>query len=1057
MKQITNWSQATVFDCETNGLLKEAVLYHVLSFQMKGKENPSSIPGEVKDRLINFFKWHLDNKVPVVAHNAILYDIPVAEKILGLDLSELMVIDTLPLSWYLNVNRKQHGLDSFHSDYGIEKPKIEDWSNLSYEEYQHRCQEDVRINVALWEDFKERLIDMYTKAKDAIDAGLVGGKRVSDDEVIYIDRLKGIPVEQHIDQILTFLMGKMDTYRLQEKRGFLMDVEHLLMKDKEFDEKINSVKTELESVMPMVPEYTKRKKPKELFKKNGDYSVSGAKWIELVRKYKEKELDEHGNQIVIISDNEIKDSEGRVRSADFIEEFKEITKYKPANANSVDQIKSLLYSHGWVPESFNEVDDEPAIEKWIANGKRWKDKPPKRKVPQVTIKGEDGKELCPSVERLAEDVPQIKLYSNYNLVKHRSGVIKGFLKNMDPDTHHIEASIGGLTNTLRVCHRNVVNLVGVDKPYGEDIRGAFIAGEGNIALGSDLSSLEDRVKHHFMIPHDPEYVKTMMASDFDPHILMALVAKFITQEEFDAFKADKDHAPKHVKSARKSGKSCLPVDNTQVLTKQGWKWFHELNENDVVYGIDGDFVKETVILDSVNYTDSSVYSLKVGSWEVESTGNHRWLVDKQIHSRKNRRVERIYSTTENITASMNIITSGEYVGGESNTSELEASLIGWILSDGHLDVSKASGKTSQGLDGRRQWVKCSVAQSKRKFYSEIKETLVKLGADFTEITRDIDDVVSFKLSSPWIRDFLNKVGLPLENKHNINYEKWILSLSKESLKSFFESFFKGDGGTSEKSVKFKTKKIYQKPGKISEAIKLTMNLLGMNTLTNKNSSNGMLVIRGQNRKHIGCQRIKREYVRNSEVFCLTTGLGNFIIRQGGVITITGNCNYASQYNAGGPTIAKTAGVSEAEGYLLHEAYWGLNWSIKKIAEEQVVIETCRNIRDPLKWLINPINGMLYNIRKEGDIFSTLCQGTGSFFFDMWIDNVLNAMYNVFKMKTISLQMHDEGVWVFKDTDKFRKIFYKFVDDAIKKVNVDYLLRRELACDIQFGNRYSEIH
>ena len=724
MKQITNWSQATVFDCETNGLLKEAVLYHVLSFQMKGKENPSSIPGEVKDRLINFFKWHLDNKVPVVAHNAILYDIPVAEKLLGLDLSELMVIDTLPLSWYLNVNRKQHGLDSFHADYGIEKPKIEDWSNLSYEQYQHRCQEDVRINVALWEDFKERLVDMYTKAKDAIDSCLVGGKRVSDDEVIYLDRLKGLPVDQHIDTILTFLMGKMDTYRLQEKRGFLLDVEHLTLKDKEFNEKINSVKKELESVMPMVPDYTKRKKPKELFKQNGEYSVSGAKWIELVRKYKEKELDEHGNQIVIISDNEIKDSEGRVRAADFIEEFKEITKYKPANANSVDQIKSLLYSHGWVPESFDEVDDKPAIEKWIANGKRWKDKPPKRKVPQVTIKGEDGKELCPSVERLAEDVPQIKLYSNYNLVKHRSGVIKGFLKNMDHDTHHIEASIGGLTNTLRVCHRNVVNLVGVDKPYGEDIRGSFIAGEGNIALGSDLSSLEDRVKHHFMIPHDPEYVKTMMAPDFDPHILMALVAKFITQEEFDAFKLDKDHAPKHVKSARKSGKST---------------------------------------------------------------------------------------------------------------------------------------------------------------------------------------------------------------------------------------------------------------------------------------------------------------------------------------------NYASQYNAGAPTISKTAGVSEAKGYMLHEAYWELNWSIKKIAEEQVVIETCRNIREPLKWLINPINGMLYNIRKEGDIFSTLCQGTGSFFFDMWIDNVLNAMYDLFKMKTISLQMHDELVLVFKDTDKFRKIFYKIVDDAIKKVNINYLLRRDLACDIQFGHRYSEIH
>src|SRR5690606_36638358 len=151
-----------------------------------------------------------EKKIQIVMHSGISYDVPLAEKILGIDLSELMLIDSLALSWYLNPNRPKHDLDSLHADYGIEKPKIDDWENLSYEEYEHRCQEDVNINKALWEVLKARLVDMYTIAQAQINAGNVGGKRMSEDEEIYLDQFVGSSVDEAIDRLLTFLMFKMD-------------------------------------------------------------------------------------------------------------------------------------------------------------------------------------------------------------------------------------------------------------------------------------------------------------------------------------------------------------------------------------------------------------------------------------------------------------------------------------------------------------------------------------------------------------------------------------------------------------------------------------------------------------------------------------------------------------------------------------------------------------------------------------------------------------------------------------------------------------------------------
>lgn len=699
MKQITNWRKATVADIEADALLDEATKIHVLSYHLFGG-NAGSLSGSELERVVKFFNYHLDNKIPVVMHNGISYDIPLVEKLLGLDLSNLMVIDTLSLSWYLNTERNSHGLDSFFEDYGIAKPKIDDWENLTYEEYKYRCEEDVKINVALWEDFKDRLFYMYSEVKIAVDKGLADGTR-TDGEVCYLDQYKNSStVDEYIDRILTFLMFKADCARLKEKTKWKVDEPSLDGLIESLSEVIEGAKQELEAVMPPVAQFEEKKRPKKPYKQNGELSATGKAWEERLSRVGEK--DDSGNVIIERLD---------------VDTIRILKGYEPPNINSHQQIKDFLFSKGWKPRNFKFVKDEEAQQAWADSGFKPHLKPKPRAIPQISVEGEEGKELCPSVLELAEQVPEIMAYAKYTTIKHRLDMCKGF-KSALREGGYLCARVGGYTNTLREKHRELVNLPSVKKPYGKEIRGILIAENRRVLLGSDMSSLEDRVKHHFMIPHDPDYVSTMMAPDYDPHLSTALASGLIT-------------------------------------------------EADMI----------------------------------------------------------------------------EYKAGNKKPSVV---------------VARSIGKST---------------------------------------------------------------------------------------------------------------------------------------------------------------------------------------------------NYAAVYGSGAETLSKTSGMSVVQAKISLEGYWKLNWSVKAIAEEQCVIDDNRGNM----WLVNPINGFAYSLRSDKDRFSTLCQGTGSFFFDMWVDEILERMFDKFGVKRLNGAFHDEYITSFGDTIENRKAMEDITNSAIDTINQRYKLRRQLGCEVQFGNRYADIH
>jgi hypothetical protein len=172
---------------------------------------------------------------------------------------------------------------------------------------------------------------------------------------------------------------------------------------------------------------------------------------------------------------------------------------------------------GWEPATFRYIKEDDGTE---------------RKIPQVKLS--DSPDLCPSVLELIEDNPAVKELEGLSIVKHRIGVLEGFLKNVDEEGF-LQARVQGFTNTLRFKHTEIVNLPTLDKPWGKEIRGCLVARDGYELVGTDMVSLEDTTKKHFMYFYDPEYVKEMSVAGFDPHLDLAKRAGAVSADDVSLF------------------------------------------------------------------------------------------------------------------------------------------------------------------------------------------------------------------------------------------------------------------------------------------------------------------------------------------------------------------------------------------------------------------------------------------------------------------------------------------------------------------------------------------
>lgn len=137
------------WDTEANGLLDTVDKIHCLSFKKLNEGMMNTVHNDFSGLFQEGDVW--------VAHNQFGYDLPLLVK-LGIikgyttdsvtkndgTIVNVQFIDTLALSkeWYPDLPRR-HGLESWAKELGTYKPQIDDWENLTIEEYVNRCEEDV--------------------------------------------------------------------------------------------------------------------------------------------------------------------------------------------------------------------------------------------------------------------------------------------------------------------------------------------------------------------------------------------------------------------------------------------------------------------------------------------------------------------------------------------------------------------------------------------------------------------------------------------------------------------------------------------------------------------------------------------------------------------------------------------------------------------------------------------------------------------------------------------------------------------------------------------------
>lgn len=295
------------------------------------------------------------------------------------------------------------------------------------------------------------------------------------------------------EEFLRYLHFKLDCVREQEDIGLKLNIERCKESLEKWEIEKEQKIRELEEVMPKVPIYKKKQYPKAITNKDGSFSKQGELWFEILK--------EEGLPV----ENTL--------------EVKRITGYKKPNANSHDQIKNWLYSLGWKPEHIKHVRDK-------ATNKT-------KQIPQIASK-QGGGDICNSVKKLFDQEPRLALLEGLTVVSHRISVLKAFLE--DQVEGRIYPSMAGLTNTLRLKHKTVVNLPAIEKKYGQEVRELLVADEGSTLCGADLTNIEDRTKRHYIYKYDPKYVEDMNVPGYDAHLEIAVLAGFLTAEQAEAHK-----------------------------------------------------------------------------------------------------------------------------------------------------------------------------------------------------------------------------------------------------------------------------------------------------------------------------------------------------------------------------------------------------------------------------------------------------------------------------------------------------------------------------------------
>ena len=240
------------------------------------------------------------------------------------------------------------------------------------------------------------------------------------------------------------------------------------------------------------------------------------------------------------------------------------------------------------------------------------------------------------LEILAEKYPEAGLLAEYQLISKRLGQIaegrEAWLKHCqkygDGRIHGGVKTNGSVSGRVACVSPNMAQVPSVGHAYGEECRALFTAAPGWLLVGTDASGLELRALGAWLAHYDGgEYANLVSNPDRDIHAHNAKL--------FGVWDGN-GTISKPARDLSKRLIYCVPVDNTTILTKSGWKSYEELEVGELVltYNQEKNIKEWKPILHIVEAYEDDVWQMSHNhSYKVQATADHRWYVRKRTQAK----------------------------------------------------------------------------------------------------------------------------------------------------------------------------------------------------------------------------------------------------------------------------------------------------------------------------------------------------------------------------------------------------------------------------------------
>lgn len=237
-------------------------------------------------------------------------------------------------------------------------------------------------------------------------------------------------------------------------------------------------------------------------------------------------------------------------------------------------------------------------------------------------------------------------------------------------------------------------------------------------------------------------------------------------------------------------------------------------------------------------------------------------------------------------------------------------------------------------------------------------------------TEELNSESNIVMNAPMKRDLYGEDLLSTPKKYGTDWVSRVLGMDSNSRMGFLEGFMVADGCYDSKGG---TWSWAQNRGEHSEAA-LTASFI---------ETEGVVQVHGDDfikaklskKSHRTCQRVSKEHTSTEDVWCVSTALGTWVMRQDDVITITGNClSYGGQYR----TLAATLGITPQEAKASFDNFWEGAEPLRLLKERLT-----KHWQDNgSKGIHCKLTGTYLHSRSEHSLINLLFQHTGAFIMDV---------------------------------------------------------------------------